>query len=222
MGPAILDLTDRWDRRVLDTISPGAHYVFLSSGAVHRGDASPYVEAKQTAETRHRSLPSDSILDLRVFGYADMTLPRDGSFFVPDLARSVHARTPFKTSAADMVRDYVSRIELSSLIRCWEATGRLEHAALDIYSKASARKSDMLEFAKARYRNSDQIFQRICERQFERCCRTTSPLDRAAAARWVTAQNERRWKSSLPTSKRCPRPGGSHQHPEGGFGLRQN
>ena len=179
MGPTILDLTDRWDRRVLDTIARGAHYVFLSSGAVHRGDASPYVEAKQTAEARHRSLPNVSILDLRVFGYADITLPRDGSFFLSDLARSVGARTPFKTSTADMVRDYVSRIELSSLIRCWEAKGA-SNIALDIYSKASVRKSEILEFAKARYGIAVQYFEEFTSASSSAAIDYV-PLNRAAA-----------------------------------------
>jgi nucleoside-diphosphate-sugar epimerase len=170
IGAEILDITDRWDGRVLDTMDARTRYVFLSSGAVYGSDLSgqaggdsrlsipvndravvpPYTMAKILAEARHRHLSSRSILDLRVFAYADSTLPRDGRFFLCELARSIGSRVPFKTSATDMVRDYAGRTEVAALIRCWEASGA-RNSPLDVYTKAPARKSDILRLAQERY-----------------------------------------------------------------------
>ena len=170
VGAGILEITDRWDSRVLDTMDARTRYVFLSSGAVYEPDhcepvggdsrlsipvndreaAPPYIMAKILAEARHRHLFNQAILDLRVFAYADAALPRDGRFFLCELARSVGSRVPFKTSATDMVRDYASRTEVAAVIRCWEAAGAL-NAPLDVYTKAPARKSDILRLAHERF-----------------------------------------------------------------------
>jgi nucleoside-diphosphate-sugar epimerase len=170
IGAEILEITDRWDGRVLETMDARTRYVFLSSGAVHgpehagpvggdrrqsipvndRAVVPPYTMAKLLAEVRHRHLSSRSILDLRVFAYADSTLPSDGHFFLCELARSIGSQLPFKTSATDMVRDYASRTEVAALIRCWEAAGA-GNTVLDVYTKAPARKSDILRLAQERY-----------------------------------------------------------------------
>jgi len=170
IGAGILEITDRWDGRVLDTMDARTRYVFLSSGAVHGHDLSepvggdgrlsipvndravlpPYIMAKILAEARHRRLFNQSILDLRVFAYADAALPRDARFFLCELARSIGSQLPFKTSATDMVRDYASRTEVAAMIRCWEAAGA-GNIALDVYTTAPARKSDILRIAHERY-----------------------------------------------------------------------
>jgi nucleoside-diphosphate-sugar epimerase len=169
LGTEILEITDRWDGRVLDTMDAHTRYVFLSSGAVYgpdlpgpvgdsqlsipandRADVPPYTMAKILAEARHRHLSDRSILDLRVFAYADATLPRDGQFFLCELARSIGSQLPFKTSATDMVRDYASRTEVAAIIGCWEAAGA-RNTPLDVYTKAPARKSDILRLAQERY-----------------------------------------------------------------------
>ena len=170
IGVGILEITDRWDSRVLDTMDARTRYVFLSSGAVYgpnhfgpvggdsrlsipvndRAVVPPYIMAKILAETRHRHFSNRSILDLRVFAYADSTLPRDGRFFLCDLARSIGSQLPFKTSATDMVRDYASRTEVAAMIRCWEAAGA-RNTPLDVYTRAPARKSDILRLAHERY-----------------------------------------------------------------------
>jgi nucleoside-diphosphate-sugar epimerase len=170
LGAEILEITDRWDGRVLDTMDAGTRYVFLSSGAVYEparsepagGDSRlsiplddravvpPYIMAKILAEARHRHLSNRSILDLRVFAFADSTLPRDGRFFLCELARSIGSQLPFKTSATDMVRDYASRTEVAAMIRCWEAAGA-GNTPLDVYTRAPARKSDILRLAQERF-----------------------------------------------------------------------
>jgi len=162
LGSKILAITAHWDRRVLDTMDARTRYVFLSSGAVHASpfaephrdgrDAavSPYVMAKRSAEARHRAFADRSILDLRVFAFADMALPRDGRFFLCELARSITLRVPFRTLAADMVRDYAGRTEVASLIKCWAAAGA-RNMPLDVYTKAPASKRDILRIAHERF-----------------------------------------------------------------------
>jgi nucleoside-diphosphate-sugar epimerase len=170
VGAGILEITDRWDGRVLDTMAARTRYVFLSSGAVYGADRSepvggdsrlsipaddravvpPYIMAKILAEARHRHLSDRLILDLRVFAYADAALPRDGRFFLCELARSIGSQVPFKTSATDMVRDYAGRTEVAAMIRCWEAAGA-RNTPLDVYTKAPARKSDILRLAHERF-----------------------------------------------------------------------
>jgi nucleoside-diphosphate-sugar epimerase len=162
LGDEILAITAQWDRRVLDTMDARTCYVFLSSGAVHAssftepdrggrdGAVSAYVTSKRTAEARHRALGDRSILDLRVFGYADTALPRDGRFFLCELARSVILRVPFRTLVADMVRDYAGRAEVASLIKCWVTAGA-RNMPLDVYTKEPASKRDILRIAHERF-----------------------------------------------------------------------
>ena len=101
-------------------------------------------------QKRDRHLSNWSVLDLRVFAYADLTLPRDSRFFLCGLARSIGSRVPFKTSATDMVRDYAGRTEVAAMIRCWEAAGA-RNTPLDVYTRAPARKLDILRLAHERY-----------------------------------------------------------------------
>jgi nucleoside-diphosphate-sugar epimerase len=206
IGAEILEITDRWDGRVLDTMDARTRYVFLSSGAVHGSDLSepvggdsrlsipvndravvpPYIMAKILAEARHRHLLNRSILDLRVFAYADATLPRDGHFFLCELARSIGSQLPFKTSATDMVRDYASRTEVAAMIRCWEAAGA-RNTPLDVYTRAPARKSDILRLAQERFGIeidycADIAHSGTAEKPFY------ASLDRAAAALGYTPE----------------------------------
>lgn len=169
MGSEIIEVTATWDRRILETMAPDTRYVFLSSGAVYaasddvRGAIAsapapgngpnalpPYVLAKLEAELRHRRLPERSILDLRVFAFADITLPLGGRFFLSELARSIILQTVFKTTPEDMIRDYAGGSEMVDLIACWEANGA-RNGAFDLYTKAPARKRDILDLASSRF-----------------------------------------------------------------------
>jgi nucleoside-diphosphate-sugar epimerase len=159
-GAGLLAVSRQWDDRVLATMDERTAYVFLSSGAVHEAGndvaggraAGPalYIAAKRDAEARHRSLPQRSVLDLRVFGYADVCLPVDGAFFLSDLARSVIRKSRLQTSPGDMVRDYVGASELLALIRGWSGKSA-PNIALDIYSKAPVAKHELLRVAGHRY-----------------------------------------------------------------------
>lgn len=170
MGQDVFQVTSTWDERVLATMAPETRYVFLSSGAVY-GSASPggitadsavclpvngleqvapYTMAKLHAEARHRHLPQRSILDLRVFGYAELGLDLGSTFFLADLARAVIARTTFVTSPNDMIRDYAGARELGALVAAWESAGA-PNRALDLYTRAPVAKFDLLDAARERY-----------------------------------------------------------------------
>ena len=171
LGASLVAVSDAWDKRILGTMNERTRYVFLSSGAIdvagytakavdiERGDVPvaegltplpPYAAAKARAEARHRQASERPILDLRVFAYADEGIGRDGSSFLAELARSVTDQTPFRTSPADMTRDYAGAEELWTLVSSWVAAGA-PNVAADLYSAAPVRKSAILEAARRRY-----------------------------------------------------------------------
>lgn len=170
MGAQIFEVTELWDRQVIATAGPHTQYVFLSSGAVygtsfeyaatddsalclpvnHLDTVPSYILSKLCAESRHRCTSDRQILDLRIFGYADASIPRTGSFFLAELAQAVASRRPFVTSPTDMARDYAGVVELHALIQCWRNSAR-PNCALDLYTKAPVSKQAILEVAAARY-----------------------------------------------------------------------
>jgi nucleoside-diphosphate-sugar epimerase len=170
IGAEILDISRTWDERILDTMGPETRYVFLSSGAVHEPQFTQpaaagcgpnlrvddftgiplYTIAKLQAEARHRQVPDRAILDVRIFGYADVTIPIAGTFFLSELARSIIGCRPFITTPQDMVRDYAGAQELTTLIECWR-TNAAPNAALDLYTKAPVSKHELLRIAQSRY-----------------------------------------------------------------------
>jgi nucleoside-diphosphate-sugar epimerase len=170
IGSKILDITESWDRRVMQTMAARTRYVFLSSGAVYGSsfnrpvDANStlcvpvnsiasvpaYTTAKLQAELSHRAAGERAILDLRIFGYADPAIDLDGTFFLAELARAVQSGGVFVTSPDDMVRDYAGVRELWGLIDGWQQAGS-PNCPLDLYTAAPASKHDILKACTARY-----------------------------------------------------------------------
>ena len=169
MGAEILSVTEHWDERVLSTMGAKTRYAFLSSGAIYGAlnepateatelrlpvnrleRASPYAIAKLAAEVRHRHRPEARILDVRIFGFADRTLPLGGRFFLSELARSVADGKPFITSPADMVRDYAGAAELDTLVTHWLDAGA-PNRAVDLYTREPMVKSAILPVIRSRY-----------------------------------------------------------------------
>ena len=147
LGAAILDITKIWDDRVIDRLRPDAHYVFLSSGVVHAAEPwPPYTQSKIDAEAAHRALTGLSVLDLRVFAYAESNIKLDGAFFLAELARCAIQGLPFRTTRADMARDYAGAPELRDLIKAWLGAGG-PNCALDLYTLAPVTKLALLDMA---------------------------------------------------------------------------
>ena len=153
LGDEIIDITQKWDRKIITGMRPDTRYVFLSSGIVHecnRTVDSPYIQAKLLTEANHRAFPDMSILDIRVFGYVDVSMPLGGGFLISQLASCIASGEPFQTSNNDFVRDYVGASELLSLIDCWNNAGGA-NVALDLYSLAPVSKAELLEVGRVRY-----------------------------------------------------------------------
>lgn len=147
LGDSILDITKLWDERVLNRLRPDAHYVFLSSGVVHAPRPwPPYTQSKIDAEAEHRALTGVSVLDLRVFAYAETNIKLDGAFFLAELARSAIQGLPFRTTRADMARDYAGAPELKALITAWLEAGG-PNCGLDLYTLGPVTKLELLEMA---------------------------------------------------------------------------
>ncbi|MGF6313333.1 nucleoside-diphosphate-sugar epimerase [Bradyrhizobium sp. i1.8.4] len=169
-GGEILNITRTWDGHVLSTMSAGTRYVFLSSGAIYGGEFSEpvdedsrvsvpvnrlgsvpaYTLAKLEAEARHRFLPQRAILDVRIFGYADIAIPLESRFFLSDLARSIACNEVFVTSPDPMMRDYAGALELAAVIDCWQLADA-PNLAVDLYTQSPVSKHELLELAATRF-----------------------------------------------------------------------
>jgi nucleoside-diphosphate-sugar epimerase len=168
LGGQVLEISECWDRRVLGTMGPHTRYVFLSSGAIYGAferlanadtdlrlpinrleTVPPYTLAKLCAEARHR-FDARAVLDLRIFAFADASISHAARFFLAELAACVSRQAPFRTSAADMVRDYAGAAELWDVVTCWIAVGAPNLAA-DLYSAAPASKFDILRASHDRF-----------------------------------------------------------------------
>jgi nucleoside-diphosphate-sugar epimerase len=149
LGAEILDISRTWEARVMDRLRPEARYVFLSSGVVHAPPPfPPYTISKREAEAQHRAIADKAIVDIRVFAYAETNIKLDGAFFLAELARSVIRKQPFRTTRADMMRDYAGAPELKALIDAWMAAGA-PNCGLDLYTRAPVSKLQLLEFAQS-------------------------------------------------------------------------
>ena len=166
LGADLVDVTRTWDERVLKTMNSNTGYVFLSSGAIYGTvfdqpvdqnselavpvnqleSFSAYTLSKLYAEARHRHHATFRIMDIRIFGYADMSIPLESGFFLADLVRSMVRGEVLTTSPDAMIRDYVGSAELLSLIGCWREANN-PNCALDLYSLAPVSKQELLDHA---------------------------------------------------------------------------
>jgi nucleoside-diphosphate-sugar epimerase len=166
LGNSIVTLTLEWEAAIAQALaaSPGALYVFLSSGAVYgqligKGaghddrvsfsvNESPpeeaYGLAKFAAETIHRSRPDRRILDIRIFGFISPFIDIGGRYFLSELFASLVRGTILRTAPGDMVRDYVDGVDLAALIDCF--IGKSDtNLAVDIFTLRPAGKFEILE-----------------------------------------------------------------------------
>lgn len=170
LGSEILTITQSWDEQVLTTMSAKTQYVFLSSGAIYGGGFSEpvdedselsiavnrlgsipaYTLAKLQAEARHRYMPQHAILDVRIFGYADIAISLESRFFLADLVRCIVRNETFVTSPEQMIRDYAGAPELAALIKCWRLAGT-PNLAVDLYTEKPVSKHELLALVGTRF-----------------------------------------------------------------------
>ncbi len=174
----ILFLTERWDNRVLEFLTrhPEALYVNFSSGAAYGSNFSRPVDgesesrfplnalssgdfygiAKLNAEAKHRAAAQLNIVDLRVFGYFSRYMDMDGRFLLNEIISCIQAGRVLVTGRGNIVRDYVYREDLATLIQaCMEK--RELNDVFDVYSRSPVAKFELLDFYASRYGLTYQI-----------------------------------------------------------------
>jgi len=172
MGSDIFKVTEQYDDMALEYLKQHrkTKYIFLSSGAVYGGNYQEpvdkdtvatidinnlkstdwYTLAKLYTEAKHRSLSDLSIVDVRVFNYFSHTQNMDARFLITDIVRAIKNKEVFKTSADNIVRDFITPPDFYCLIQAiidYDST----NMALDCYTKSSVSKFNLLNELKSEF-----------------------------------------------------------------------
>ena len=172
MGSNIFKVTEQYDDMALEYLKQHkkTKYIFLSSGAVYGGNYQEpvdkdtvatidinnlkstdwYTLAKLYTEAKHRSLSDLSIVDVRVFNYFSHTQNMDARFLITDIVRAIKNKEVFKTSADNIVRDFITPPDFYCLIQAiidYDST----NMALDCYTKSSVSKFNLLNELKSEF-----------------------------------------------------------------------
>jgi len=165
MGNDIFKITEQYDDMALEYLKQykKTKYIFLSSGAVYGGNYQEpvnkdsiatidinnlkstdwYTLAKLYAEAKHRSLSDLSIIDVRVFNYFSHRQNMDARFLITDIVRAIKNKEVFKTSAGNIMRDFISPPDFYCLIQAiidYDSTNMV----LDCYTKSPVSKFNLL------------------------------------------------------------------------------
>jgi nucleoside-diphosphate-sugar epimerase len=170
MGSDIFKVTEKYDDMALEYLKQHkkTKYIFLSSGAVYGGNYQEpidkdtvatidinnlkstdwYTLAKLYAEAKHRSLSDSSIVDVRVFNYFSHTQDMSARFLITDIIRAIKNKKVFKTSADNIVRDFITPPDFYCLIQAiidYDSTNMV----LDCYTKSPVSKFNLLNELKS-------------------------------------------------------------------------
>ncbi len=173
MGAEIFDVTLATDQQALAYVAanPATRYVFMSSGAVYGtdyeqpvndataavvplNDLQPqhyYGVAKLYAEARHRALPQNTIIDLRIFSYISRSLDLGTRFLMADLANALRNKTVFRTDDQEIYRDFLHPSDFCQLIQACLTAPPGTNQALDVYSLAPIGKKELLRALQERF-----------------------------------------------------------------------
>ena len=182
MGSDIFRVTEQYDDMVLKYLKQHKEtkYIFLSSGAVYGGNYQDpvnentvamidinnlkpndwYTLAKLYAEAKHRSLSDLSIVDVRVFNYFSHRQNMDARFLITDIIRAIKNKEVFKTSADNIVRDFITPPDFYNLIQAI-IDFKLANTALDCYTKSPISKFDLLSELESKFRLKYEIGESI-------------------------------------------------------------
>jgi len=166
MGSDIFKVTEQYDDMALEYLKQHkkTKYIFLSSGAVYGGNYQEpvdkdtvatidinnlkstdwYTIAKLYAETKHRSLSDLSIIDVRVFNYFSHRQNMDARFLITDIVRAIKNKEIFKTSANNIIRDFITPPDFYRLIQAI-INFKPINRAVDCYTKSPISKFDLLD-----------------------------------------------------------------------------
>ena len=165
MGGDIFQITEQYDDMVLDYIKQHKEtkYIFMSSGAVYGGGYQKpfnedtvatvdinnlkstdwYAISKLHAEAKHRSLSELSIVDVRVFNYFSHTQDMNARFLITDIVRAIKNKEVFKTSADNIIRDFITPPDFYRLIQAI-IDFKPTNMTLDCYTNSPVSKFDLL------------------------------------------------------------------------------
>ena len=165
MGSDIFKITEQYDDMALDYIKQHKEtkYIFLSSGVVYGSSYQEpvnkdtvatvdinnlkstdwYAISKLYVEAKHRSLSELSIVDVRVFNYFSHTQDMSARFLITDIVRAIKNKEVFKTSADNIVRDFITPPDFYRLIQAIIDFKPI-NTALDCYTKSPVSKFDLL------------------------------------------------------------------------------
>jgi nucleoside-diphosphate-sugar epimerase len=171
-GLDLYRLTDRMDELCLSYLerNPRTVFVNLSSGAVYGtahealiGPAAVFIMelnqpresdhyrlAKLHCERKHRAWQSASIIDLRLFSFFSRHIDLSSRYLICEIVRSIREHRPLVTGANDIVRDFVHPEDLADLM-LRSARGIGINVAVDVFSRAALKKSELLAVAATRF-----------------------------------------------------------------------
>ncbi len=178
MGSDIFKVTEQYDDMALEYLKQHkkTKYIFLSSGAVYGGNYQDPVDkntaatidinnlkptdwyglAKLYAEAKHRLLYNLNIVDIRVFNYFSHRQDMNACFLITDIVRAIKNKEIFKTSADNIVRDFITPPDFYRLIQA-VVDYDLINMALDCYTKSPVSKFDLLSELKSEFELSYEI-----------------------------------------------------------------
>lgn len=142
------------DLQATELARRGAHYIYISSGAVHRSlpsrggrvepwaADSPYTREKLRAEASH-DLSLNPISDLRVFGYVGGSKSLAPATLLGDLFDAWVAEKPFRTGPSKVFRDFAGPIEVAQALDVLSENS--PHGPFDLYSSGHCEKSQLAE-----------------------------------------------------------------------------
>ncbi len=168
-----IKITEEYDDLILTYLlsNPGSRYIFLSSGAAYNtGFTEPvddYSQAKYLLNTpepseyygisklyteyKHRSLNHLFIVDIRLFSYFSRFIDLSAWFILSDIICAIKSNTVLKVSSDHMRRDYISHMELASLIEsCIHSQDHI-NTAIDTYSRSPISKIEILDIFSRTY-----------------------------------------------------------------------
>lgn len=146
----------------------GAHYIFLSTGAVHDelpsiggpvkslSSSSMYVGEKKRSEIAHAASDvRESCADLRIFGF--VSDPRDAeiSTLIGSLWKAFNGSKRFVTSSSAMIRDFWGNDEAAQAIDL--LLQRRAFGSFDAFSASPASKTEIAEFLGLKIEVDDSI-----------------------------------------------------------------
>ncbi len=135
----------------------GAHYIFLSTGAVHDelpslggpvtslSSSSMYVEEKKRAEIAHAASDvREACADLRIFGFVSDPRTAEISTLIGSLWNAYSGNKRFVTSSSGMNRDFWGTDEAAEALDL--LLQRRAFGSFDAFSASPASKTDIAEF----------------------------------------------------------------------------